>query len=381
MLKRFALCLLLCACSAAGADEAESTEVTRVGGVAPRHLAEGPSWFRDDSKAAEVDALSWLPAGFQHAANRLPTSPPPVVESDLELIVAPRGLALVDGETPELGVLLFNRSESRSHVVVLSGDGSELGWREPELRITVEVRRGDRWANARTVPVARCGNYAEDWSQDIRVLAPGESVELPWVRFPHVDLSGAEAIRSTAHYRYGAHTLAPGFWGRRIPTPSAAANMAPFALHSKPVTQSVEAPMRLVVRAADLRRLADERPLKDALEIDLVSEDRAATMSQPASLELEVVSRNVAALDRDDATTQEWFSLREWFPGGGLVPPRTALTDGVSGVARPDGQLDLSRLLRARAVLHMKLGDDDDPRYRVLSSAWFDARGRAVQAE
>ena len=52
-----------------------------------------------------------------------------------------------------------------------------MGWREPHAFYVVErMRPSGTWEPLPVGEVLRCGVYAEDWTKDMRILAPGERV-------------------------------------------------------------------------------------------------------------------------------------------------------------------------------------------------------------
>ena len=131
------------------------------------------------------------------------------VERDLSLTLRRLATEAFEiGHDPRLEVVLSNRSKTRSYPVVVSGDGSEAGFREPHVFYTVERRSSSSspWERATEQRVARCGNYDEDWTKDVVSLAPGKEIVLPWFGFPsNWELDGASHARIVAHYAYGEH--------------------------------------------------------------------------------------------------------------------------------------------------------------------------------
>src|SRR5688572_14865014 len=63
---------------------------------------------------------------------------------DLKLeITAPADRTLMAGTKPAIGLKVVNTSRTTLHHVVMPGDGSELGWREPYVYFTATYDSGD----------------------------------------------------------------------------------------------------------------------------------------------------------------------------------------------------------------------------------------------
>lgn len=180
-----------------------------------------------DSRSAHVDAA-------------------PHVERGLELVAHLDESALGDPWRPvPIEVEIVNRSTT-AQVVVLPGDGSEVGWREPHVFFTAEVLADDgRW-NAAPQPLrARCGLYDANWLHDVVRLAPGETRRLHWMGpLPQLPERGRARIR--AHYVYKA-TPPKRAWdaSESTPVPGGLGDMdgvAPFELISAPLEVTLSAP-------------------------------------------------------------------------------------------------------------------------------------------
>jgi hypothetical protein len=95
------------------------------------------------------------------------------------------------------------------HRVVKPNDGSESGWREPEIFFEREV--DGKWV--RGSKPGRCGMFAQDWKKDIVELKPGEALPLDgYLPRRCFDLRPTDA---TAPILYRRRCGA----GRRSPTP------------------------------------------------------------------------------------------------------------------------------------------------------------------
>lgn len=125
--------------------------------------------------------------------------------------------------------------------VVAPGDGSSVGWREPHLFFT--VTRVDGRA-VRELDFSRCGNYDEDWSDEVRSLAPGASLELGLpVADSYFDLQTPGKYAIEVHYRYAQ--------GRTSKGPSTA---VPSSMKGVPAFELVSNKVMVdVVRALEVR--------------------------------------------------------------------------------------------------------------------------------
>lgn len=130
------------------------------------------------------------------------SSPDEALSLDVEVKGLPRGKA---GEAIELKVKLKNTSQEPVQVV-LPGDGSESGWREPHVYYSVEKREGQDWKELAPHGIARCGLYDSIWQDDVRTLAPGASVDAGgWLPGPQASFQLAPGTyRFRLHYDYAA---------------------------------------------------------------------------------------------------------------------------------------------------------------------------------
>jgi hypothetical protein len=280
------------------------------------------------------------------------TLPRERIERDLTLTVrrtTSEGFEL--GRDPRLEVVLANRSTDRAYPVVLSGDGSEVGWREPHVFYTVEkqTQRSTAWETTPELPLSRCGNYDEDWTKDVVSLEPGTSLVLPWFQFyERWDLEGATKLRVVAHYAYGDHAKDLRKVAPILHT------MPAYALASNGVELDVEQPMVL-----ELRLHGDwpepGQPLAPALEVVAVN---TSTRSLPFAsadnggslvIEAEVDTRQ----GKEVVTLETGMSVgeaRDTLPPGGrqaVIGPMTKSMDFSSSL--PKG----ARIRRIRARLHL----------------------------
>jgi hypothetical protein len=210
------------------------------------------------------------------------------VERDLVLTLRQKtsGPFEVDRD-PKLEVVLENHSPSRTYPIVMSSDGSEVGWREPHVFYTVDAAGSSGgWRKVKANPLMRCGLYAEDWTGDIVLLAPGERRVLPWFDFySQWDLEGASRVRITAHYVYGDHAKDL----RKVPP--ALHPMPQYALASTALELPVEEPLVLELKLSGPLPKVGE-PFAPNVEVFAVNRSNRAlpfaTADQGATLSLEV---------------------------------------------------------------------------------------------
>jgi hypothetical protein len=132
--------------------------------------------------------------------------------------------------TPALAVRLVNTG-SVVHRVVKPNDGSESGWREPEIYFEREV--DGKWV--RGGKPGRCGMFATDWQKDIVDLRPGESLLLEGYLPPDQALGLAKPLKARvrAVYVYRGGYLHHGEDDK--PDPGPMGKTPPFTLVSEPV--------------------------------------------------------------------------------------------------------------------------------------------------
>jgi hypothetical protein len=132
--------------------------------------------------------------------------------------------------SPTLEVKLVNAGKA-VHRVVRPNDGSESGWREPEIHFEREV--DGKWV--RGGRPGRCGLYAHEWQKDIVDLKPGEA--LPLEGYLPLDTSFGLAkpfkVKVRAVYAYRGGLGSKG--GEAKPEPGPMGKTPPFTLFSEPV--------------------------------------------------------------------------------------------------------------------------------------------------
>jgi hypothetical protein len=137
--------------------------------------------------------------------------------------------------SPTLEARLVNAGKW-THRVVKPGDGSESGWREPEVYLEREV--DGKWV--RGAKPGRCGLYAHDWQKDVIDLKLGDALPIGGFVEPRMAFglsAPAKAkVRLVYVYRGGRASK-----GREVePEPGPMAKTPPFAIFSEPVEIRIE---------------------------------------------------------------------------------------------------------------------------------------------
>jgi hypothetical protein len=234
------------------------------------------------------------------------TSPPEGLA--LELTVPVKGPVL-PGERFPFTVTLVNRSKTSTHRVIIPGDGSEAGLREPHVFWSVTfvgVDGIERPVNARGV--GRCGIYAEEWWKDATSLAPETSSVINGFVHPFSVYSILEdgTVRLRAHYAW------KGGVGRRKTSPEDLGGMKgvePYELVSNVVEVSLRARLGIVVKPKARFVAGVEVKVADVVDARLESRTAVATTVEPATCWLNVVY--------DSSMTTAWSNVNVY-----VEPPK-----------------------------------------------------------
>ena len=126
-----------------------------------------------------------LPTAALHADVVPPQSPSPSATKSAarcEAVKLEIKAVKSDGYTQFRGTLT---NMGKSAVTLIEpGDGSDVGWRTPELTWTAKTLRGKPAPRRST---ARCGNVNPLQDSEVFVLAPGEAKEIAWLGTPSVE--------------------------------------------------------------------------------------------------------------------------------------------------------------------------------------------------
>jgi len=274
------------------------------------------------------------------------------------------------GLDPKLQTVLRNDSKDRAYSVVMPGDGSESGLREPHAWFALAVRRrGEAFHGPPPVHYARCGLYDEDWQKDVVTLGPGESRILPWMGFRfRSELDGADEIAVTAHYSYGEHakdrrSLAPTLHG-----------MPAFAVESRPLVLAIDRPvaLRLELHGALPRRPG--QPLSSIVSVTATNVSKRAvpfaTVASGASLrfELELTRSPEGGSKSFDVPSHVPFSeTEEQLPSGASRDAfgSPAVTTGIDWQLSPE-----EHVRRIRAIF--EVAADGGSYAHTAASPWVD---------
>lgn len=153
-------------------------------------------------------------------------------QPDLRLeLSGPAKMAATD--FPELKGTIHNVSRKRAHAIVLPGDGSDAGWRDPVIAFTAFIDEGDGcWRPLARAQVGRCGLFDPDWSDEIVNVRAGTSRSLdPLWAWPHFTWKKGK-VRLFAHYSWTGGTAAKGAAGTRSFDIGAMAKEKPYELVS-----------------------------------------------------------------------------------------------------------------------------------------------------
>lgn len=140
-------------------------------------------------------------------------------------------------DLPAVSGKLRNVSRRRAHAIVLPGDGSEVGWRDPVISFTAFIDEGDGcWQVLPPAVVGRCGLFDPDWSDEIVALRPGttRSIDPLWASPFFAWRPGK--VRLFVHYAWtgGEATKSRGGGGISF-DPRAMRREAPYELISNPI--------------------------------------------------------------------------------------------------------------------------------------------------
>lgn len=206
--------------------------------------------------------------------------PPARTPEDLVLVATRDGDGVLrPGPVPQVRLRLENRSRTATHPVILPGDGSADGRREPWVHWTAVVQpTGGEARVLEREPSTRipCKQFDRDWRRSVVLLAPGESVELgDWVPLIGQDYVVQEAgtVQLTAHYVYRRRGV--------FDTPSSRedfgrmGDVPPFTLVSAPVEFRVVRPLDVVVRDIRPAKVGENVRLGNVLDVQVVNRSEA----------------------------------------------------------------------------------------------------------
>jgi hypothetical protein len=170
-----------------------------------------------------------------------PRQPGPEARLKLEISIKGGFTVIEVGRHIEIEATIRNVSPEPQKIV-LSGDGSEAGWREPHVGFIAERAGGEPVPRASSL--GRCGMFDEDWHDEIVTLPPGGAHKLEWLPSPSAEFALNEAgrVKLTLRYAYTAGAKAEAF------DPGAMAGVPAFELLSNPLQLEISQPLVLTLR-------------------------------------------------------------------------------------------------------------------------------------
>jgi hypothetical protein len=174
----------------------------------------------------------------------------------IQLVGAPTSAR---GEHRGLKAEMVNTSKTDSHWVVRTGDGSDMGWREPWVWLSAEADTGAGFRPVERGEMGRCRMFDHDWPKDVVELKPGGRMELAWL--PSVswalDLPNNGKVKVRLHYAWQRPGSRPsGITPESVDSPIT--DVAPFEIISEPLELAMKSPV-----AVSLKKLGDNRAGKN----------------------------------------------------------------------------------------------------------------------
>lgn len=154
-------------------------------------------------------------------------------QPDLDLRLAgPERMTSTDH--PTLSATLRNVSRSRNHHIVLSGDGSDAGWRDPVISFSAFIDEGDGcWRVLERQAIGRCGLFDPDWTDEVVELRAGAKRSLdPLWGFPAFAWRPGK-VRLFLHYSWTGGAASKG--GATSVDLGRMAREKPYELVSNPI--------------------------------------------------------------------------------------------------------------------------------------------------
>jgi hypothetical protein len=280
------------------------------------------------------------------------------------------------GEGPDVTLFLRNESKDRSIPVVLPGDGSESGWREPHVFWTAaQVLPDGKERAIDPMPFGRCGNYDPEWAKDVVTLAAGDSRELrDWMPLLRMifDFQEAGKVRLVAHYVWRAGAASKGnpiadAAGKQ--DPGAMRDTPPFELLSKPVEITVARPLDVVAEVKGKVRAGKAFAVEDVIAAKVVNRSGKAATFRPkewtaySEIDVRVVPaqwtdvKDVAAPEASIALAPDGAAAV--FGAGACVPRQTMM-------------LTFAKPGTARVAVRLVAGSAGAPTGPRIRSAWVD---------
>lgn len=296
----------------------------------------------------------------------------------LKLVLQSRmrsGQALESGQYPNFRLAIFNSSRQTSIPVVLPGDGSEVGWREPYIYFTATIRNADGFeTDVLPERYGRCKLFDWRWPQSAVLLPPREGHYLEVWR-PLLEFQEAGRVRLIAHYNYSAGTgrgsRVSAFGRDRL---GMMKDVPQFELVSNPIEFEVIRPVDLEIRVKSPMKAGVKHRLSDILEVDVINRSSIAReLAHPSGypwprLHIDLEGDFGGWRPRfEESPGDDWPSCKN-LPI--LLPPGSKAA--LIGVKQLDGSWEYPRADKVKVRACFMVGERGGP--PVVMSDWVEIR-------
>lgn len=206
---------------------------------------------------------------------------PPDITRDLKLIAeVESGKTFEAGKMPWIVLTLMNTSKSRAYPIVMPGDGSEMGWRDPYVHFTAKQREvNGMWVSMKPWSSGRCSLFDWNWVKDVVDIRPGQRIPIGSNHFgEQYDFQYPGKVQLVGHYAYRAMG---GTNGQPLPDKECGRmkDVPLFELVTDPVELEVVRPLDLRVRVKKSFKVGVEERVDDVIEITVTN-----TSDQPVEV-------------------------------------------------------------------------------------------------
>jgi hypothetical protein len=215
------------------------------------------------------------------------------IERDLALEVTLKNPKIVrPAEEINLDILLVNRSDEVVYPVVMPGDGSCAGWREPYVYFSAQLRKLDAsWEEVPKARWGRCGLFDSNWQKDVIFLRPGDSFKFKeYYSCPSgmLELQQPGRIHLYVHYKYSAGRLRGDKATKKL---GMMKGIPAFEITSNPIEFELVRPLDIRVRVKAMMKRKTKTKLSDILHVELVNNSkglRVVYLPPSSDLRLEI---------------------------------------------------------------------------------------------
>ncbi|MGL6074500.1 MAG: hypothetical protein ACRC8S_10100 [Fimbriiglobus sp.] len=251
---------------------------------------------------ATIGAIGYLiwPQAPQPVEQLLPLPPVPMtlqqqIVSDLKLVArlkSPQPIRA--GSGPHIEVTLTNTSKTSSHRVVKPGHGSEIGTREPSLKSSGTIDRGDgiRFPLPVSSDRAYCGTClasSANWYGDVVTLEPGQSIEVDGGT--GLEYQQAGRVQLQTHYIFNQGQNAIGAFRDDPEQRQVMDGVPPFELVSNVVEFDVIRPYDVRIRLKRPIKLHEEVQLMDLFEVSLANQSTQSLINSGGLIGIQICQR------------------------------------------------------------------------------------------